>query len=65
MVRSLPGLVAPVSVVPSAVPLWVPAFGVIPEEKPVCGEAALPAVSCAAKAKLAGEAATATISRSR
>jgi hypothetical protein len=28
----LPGLVAPVSVVPSAVPLPVPALGVIPEE---------------------------------
>jgi hypothetical protein len=24
-VRSLPGLVAPVSIVPSAVPLWIPA----------------------------------------
>ena len=28
----LPGLVAPVSVVPSAVPLPVPALGVIPDE---------------------------------
>jgi hypothetical protein len=34
--------VAPVSVVPSAVPLPVPAPGVIPDEKPVCGDAAAP-----------------------
>jgi hypothetical protein len=38
----LPGLVAPVSVVPSAVPLAVPALGVIPDEKPVCGDAPAP-----------------------
>jgi hypothetical protein len=38
----LPGLVAPVSVVPSAVPLAVPALGVIPDEKPVWGDAPAP-----------------------
>jgi hypothetical protein len=34
--------VAPVAVVPSAVPLAVPALGVIPEEKPVWGDAPAP-----------------------
>ena len=38
----LPGLVAPVAVVPSAVPLAVPALGVIPDEKPVWGDAPAP-----------------------
>ena len=35
------------SVVPSAVPLGVPALGVIPEEKPVWGEAPAPGLSLA------------------
>jgi len=54
----LPGLVAPVSVVPSLVPLAVPALGVMPDEKPVCGDAARPGLSLlpAANAKTAGPA---------
>ena len=46
----LPGLVAPVSVVPSAVPLAVPAVGVIPDEKPVCGDAPAPGLLLALEA---------------
>jgi hypothetical protein len=46
----LPGLVAPVSVVPSAVPLAVPALGVIPDEKPVWGDAAAPGLLLAFEA---------------
>ena len=46
----LPGLVAPVSVVPSAVPLAVPALGVIPDEKPVWGDAPAPGLLLALEA---------------
>jgi len=46
----LPGLVAPVSVVPSAVPLAVPAPGVIPDEKPVWGDAPAPGLLLALEA---------------
>jgi len=45
-----PGLVAPVSVVPSAVPLAVPALGVIPDEKPVWGDAPAPGLLLALEA---------------
>jgi hypothetical protein len=47
----LPGLVAPVSVVPSRVPLAVPALGVMPAEKPVWGDAASLGLSLAANAQ--------------
>ena len=46
----LPGLVAPVAVVPSAVPLAVPALGVIPDENPVWGDAPAPALLLALEA---------------
>jgi hypothetical protein len=46
----LPGLVAPVSVVPSTVPLAVPALGVIPDEKPVWGYAPAPGTLLALEA---------------
>jgi hypothetical protein len=46
----LPGLVAPVSVVPSAVPLAVPALGVMPDEKPVWGDAPAPGLLLALEA---------------
>ena len=46
----LPGLVAPGSVVPSAVPLAVPALGVIPDEKPVWGDAPAPGLLLAREA---------------
>jgi hypothetical protein len=39
-----------VSVVPSAVPLAVPALGVIPDEKPVCGDAPAPGLLLAVAA---------------
>jgi hypothetical protein len=46
----LPGRVAPVSVVPSAVPLAVPALGVMPDEKPVWGDAPAPGLLLALEA---------------
>jgi hypothetical protein len=46
----LPGLVAPGSVVPPAVPLAVPALGVIPDEKPVWGDAPAPGLLLALEA---------------
>jgi hypothetical protein len=42
--------VAPVAVVPSAVPLAVPALGVIPDEKPVWGDAPAPGLLLALEA---------------
>src|SRR5690348_5980765 len=47
---SLPGLVAPASVVPSIVPLPVPALGVMPAENPVRGDAPAPGLLLASAA---------------